>query len=207
MRDLIIGFIGFDLVLLLIWSVVSPSRIDDMKVRGNQRLLDALSQGLESYYSDVQRWPEDLKLDSKNSKSIGPVLVGLGAAEDASLASEAGEYGKIESRGPDPLIYTYHHMIGRPIRDANRPQALSDAWDTIFHVQPHENNSLLVVSAGPDRTFDTADDMSTVAQPQPLAVGPTRADYRYIEGQKFRLEQLEIRREQNEAAKKNEARK
>jgi hypothetical protein len=203
MRDVIIGFIGFDLVVLFLWYVLTPERTDQLKAQGNQRLVQAVASGLESYYTDTGHWPQDLSLDSQAKESAALVLVGLNFQSQEADPAASGDYGEVGLRGPDPLLYNENHMVHEPIRDANRPQPISDAWDTVFEIRPHEQGSLIVISAGPDKTYDTADDMTAIAHPQPLTIHPNRRDYQREIARQRVNERREIEREYQEQRKKS----
>lgn len=136
------------IIAILATMVISvASRIDTQaKENGTQNLLTLLDSALQEYREFTDRFPEQLETDSANANIHTEFLY----SELSSIPSVRKILAKLS---PSSVVNKHG--------TAETAAELYDAWGTVLDYRyiPGDNFPLLV-SAGPDKTFGTADDIN-----------------------------------------------
>jgi len=136
------------IIALLATMVISvASRIDTRaKEKGTESLLALLDSALQEYHEFTGRFPEQSETDSTNAMIHSEYLYG----ELSSIPSVRKILTKLSNSS-----------VENKYRTSETAAELYDPWGTVLDYRyiPGDNFPLLV-SAGPDKTFGTADDMS-----------------------------------------------
>jgi prepilin-type N-terminal cleavage/methylation domain-containing protein len=136
------------IIAILATMVISvASRIDTQaKEKGTKNLFTLLDSALQEYREFTGRFPEQLETDSANANIHTEYLYG-------ELSSIPGVRKILAKLSSSSVVNKYG--------TAETAAELYDAWGTVLDYRyiPGDNFPLLV-SAGPDKTFGTADDIN-----------------------------------------------
>ena len=135
-------------IALLATMVISvASRIDNQaKEKETESLLTLLDSALQEYHAFTNRFPEQPETDSANAASHSEFLY----SALSSISDVQSILNKLSSSS-----------IGNKYQAAETAAEIYDPWGTVldYRYVAGENFPLLV-SAGPDKIFGTADDIS-----------------------------------------------
>jgi len=119
-----------------------------MKLRGFLAIL--ILGAVVVYFLWVAKAGKDKVVDEV--KAFSRVNVQLTKANIASLAREVHSYIAMQGRYPKSL---------KELQEFRRlPLSTKDAWGTTIEYERLSGESFRLISAGPDRAFDTEDDIS-----------------------------------------------
>jgi len=119
-----------------------------MKLRGFLAIL--ILTAVVVYFLWVAKAGKDKVVDEV--KAFSRVNVQLTKANMASLAREFHSYIAMQGRYPKSL---------KELQEFRRlPLSTKDAWGTTIEYERLSGESFRLISAGPDRAFDTEDDIS-----------------------------------------------
>ena len=123
------------------------SRIDTQaKEKGTESIFALLDSALQEYREFTGRFPEQLETDPANAATHSEYLYG----ELYSIPSAR----KILEKISDSAVENRYGAAGTPAE-------IYDPWGTVLDYRYIAGDNFpLLVSAGPDKTFGTADDMS-----------------------------------------------
>lgn len=136
------------IIAILATMVISvASRIDTQaKEKGAEGLLALLDSALQEYHEFTGRFPEQIETDSANALAHSEFLYG-------ELNSIPGVQ-KILKKLSNSSVENRHGT-------AETAAEIYDPWGTVLDYRYIPGDPFpLLVSAGPDKTFGTADDMS-----------------------------------------------
>ncbi|OHB72875.1 MAG: hypothetical protein A2Z25_05210 [Planctomycetes bacterium RBG_16_55_9] len=141
------------IIAMLATMVISvASRIDTQaKEKGTESLLALLDSALQEYRDFTGRFPEQIETDSVKAMIHSEYLYGELRAIPVSQ--------KILERIDATVIKNQYSPPGVPL--AQTAPELYDPWGTVLDYRYVPGDHFpLVVSAGPDKTFGTADDIT-----------------------------------------------
>ena len=136
------------IIALLATMVISvASRIDNRtKEKGTESLLALLDSALQEYHEFTGHFPEQSEIDSTNATIHSEYLYG----ELSSIPSVRKILAKLDKSSIENKYGT-----------SDTTAELYDPWGTVIDYRYISGENFpLLVSAGPDKTFGTADDIN-----------------------------------------------
>jgi hypothetical protein len=136
-------------VLLLLKTIVLPVMIES----GNRILVNSVASALTQFYADFQRWPT-----ASTTEETWRELGGRVAFEESA---PAGAPAVAKAVAISDVLLTPNYMRDIPARTDGFN--VIDGWETPLRFEFDPLGPARVISAGPDREFGTADDVSAQA--------------------------------------------
>jgi hypothetical protein len=175
-----VGVVTIAGVFALLKAVVLPRMIES----GNGVLVRSVAVALTQFFADFQRWP------AGSTEEIWRELGGRVAFEESAAA---GTPAVAKSVAISEVLLTPNYMRDIPARTDGFN--VIDGWETPLRFELEPLEPARVISAGPDRQFGTADDVTAEAPMAPRRIHPSRVDFNRAEAiREYRERQEALRR-------------